>query len=443
MARTLVGTRIRERRRAQGMTQVALAGAVGISASYLNLIEHNKRGIAGRTLNALARELGAGPTDLTDGADETVIARLLDLSRTGVEDRAEVGRIEEFVGRYPGWARLLLHLGEVNRTQVERLRALSDRMAQDPFLAETMHEILSNITAIRSTAGILAGSDVPEPLRDRFLGNLARESERLASRAQNLVAFFEAEGGADAPDRPLAPEPTAWPTVLATPGVTVQTTAAPGDPNTASPPDSVALPSSDRQAHLGQAAAQRLAQVVRMMPEGVFEPVARRLAFDPLALAQHFEVAPWQVLWRLAHASPGSHQAGSGGSDFPEFGLIECDMSGAVLLRRSIPALPLPQYASACPLWPLYRAFARPDQVLRAVVDLPSGDRVMCYAVARATGHGGYDMPPMLRSTMAFAADPAVFPAAKEIRAPVLGGIHCSVCPRKACLERRADYILA
>ena len=76
MARTLMGTRIRERRRAKKLTQTALAKTVGISASYLNLIEHNRRGIAGRTLIALARELGMQPSDLSEGADAALINTL-------------------------------------------------------------------------------------------------------------------------------------------------------------------------------------------------------------------------------------------------------------------------------------------------------------------------------------------------------------------------------
>ncbi|MBV1903463.1 MAG: helix-turn-helix domain-containing protein, partial [Marinosulfonomonas sp.] len=47
---TLTGNRIRERRIQIGLRQSALAKAVGISASYLNLIEHNRRRIGGKLL---------------------------------------------------------------------------------------------------------------------------------------------------------------------------------------------------------------------------------------------------------------------------------------------------------------------------------------------------------------------------------------------------------
>ena len=46
----LTGSRIRERRVMAGQKQADLAKAIGISASYLNLIEHNRRRIGGKLL---------------------------------------------------------------------------------------------------------------------------------------------------------------------------------------------------------------------------------------------------------------------------------------------------------------------------------------------------------------------------------------------------------
>ena len=43
MRTSLIGATLRERRRARGITQAALAAQIGISASYLNLIESDKR----------------------------------------------------------------------------------------------------------------------------------------------------------------------------------------------------------------------------------------------------------------------------------------------------------------------------------------------------------------------------------------------------------------
>lgn len=412
MARTLIGTRIRERRRTQGRTQVSLARAIGISASYLNLIEHNKRGIAGKTLIALARELGMQPAELSDIGDEETITSLLEtaqVQQTGPRAGVEMDRVEEFVGRYPGWAGLIRDLARQNRSQTERLHAMSDRLAQDPFLAETMHQVLSNITAIRSTADILSDGDVPPALQARFLRNLAAESERLSDGARAIVDHFDA---ADSPDGTSAPDPAAWP----------------------APEDAAAQPGR-QLSRMRRAAAEALATARRLMPEAALEQAARRLDFDPLQLAAHFGVEPRLILLRLADMPARD--------GFPVFGLIECDMSGAILLRKPLAALNPPQFSSACPLWPVYRAFSRPGQMLRAVLDMPSGDRVLSWAIARAGEAGSYDVPPMMRSTMAFSTAAAVFPSGEGALPTILGGLHCSVCPRKDCPERRTNYILA
>ncbi|MEL7082586.1 MAG: helix-turn-helix transcriptional regulator, partial [Pseudomonadota bacterium] len=74
----LTGSRIRERRVISGLKQADLARHVGISASYLNLIEHNRRRIGGKLLLDIARVLSVEPAALTEGAEAALIATLRD-----------------------------------------------------------------------------------------------------------------------------------------------------------------------------------------------------------------------------------------------------------------------------------------------------------------------------------------------------------------------------
>ncbi|MCB1401108.1 MAG: transcriptional regulator, partial [Rhodobacteraceae bacterium] len=59
-------------------------------------------------------------------------------------------RIEEFVGRFPGWAALLAgrqaRIGQLERV----VESYAERMAQDPFLLTSLHEVLSAVTSLRS-----------------------------------------------------------------------------------------------------------------------------------------------------------------------------------------------------------------------------------------------------------------------------------------------------
>ncbi|TAG27321.1 MAG: XRE family transcriptional regulator, partial [Rhodobacterales bacterium] len=64
----LTGNRLRERRLANGIRQADLAAMVGISASYLNLIEHDRRKVHGALLARLADALGFDRTALAQGS---------------------------------------------------------------------------------------------------------------------------------------------------------------------------------------------------------------------------------------------------------------------------------------------------------------------------------------------------------------------------------------
>ena len=57
MAAPLIGRAVRRLRGEQGLSQQALAGRLGISASYLNLIEHEQRPVTASLLIKLAETL--------------------------------------------------------------------------------------------------------------------------------------------------------------------------------------------------------------------------------------------------------------------------------------------------------------------------------------------------------------------------------------------------
>lgn len=194
MARQLTGYRIRERRRQLGLTQAGVAKLVGISASYLNLIEANKRSIAGATLRRITTILDLDPDTLTGRTEQRMIDDLTELaaepllSDLGV-DEASVG---DLVGRHPAWAAALLAYSRAYRDQAQTVTALSDRLNQDPALADAVHQILTHVTTVRSTSEILETADDLEPdRRRRFHAILSAESARLSDVVQALAAFFD------------------------------------------------------------------------------------------------------------------------------------------------------------------------------------------------------------------------------------------------------------
>ena len=73
---TLTGSRVRERRLTLGMRQASVAKSAGISASYLNLIEHNRRRIGPDVLARLAQALAVDLAILSEVAEAGVVQDL-------------------------------------------------------------------------------------------------------------------------------------------------------------------------------------------------------------------------------------------------------------------------------------------------------------------------------------------------------------------------------
>ena len=77
MAAYQIGNRIRERRRALGLQpDRPREDRRNLSASYLNLIEHNRRSVGQKHLAAIARTLDL-PVDAFDGRAEVALAQNL------------------------------------------------------------------------------------------------------------------------------------------------------------------------------------------------------------------------------------------------------------------------------------------------------------------------------------------------------------------------------
>lgn len=194
MARSTIGLKIRDRRKALGVTQANLSARLGISASYLNLIESNKRNIGGGLLKKIADELGV-TVDLFDGAAERrLVNDLTELSGASILSRVPLDPADagDFASQHPQWAQALVMLHRAYHDRNEAVTALSDRLNQDPFLGDAIHIMLTNVAAIRSSSEILENIQDLEPQqRQRFLSIIASESNRLSDVAQALAAFFD------------------------------------------------------------------------------------------------------------------------------------------------------------------------------------------------------------------------------------------------------------
>lgn len=189
-----IGLRISTRRKALLLSQAALARAVGVSPSYLNLIEANKRQVGGSLLQRIALELGIGLEELTGEAEHRLMHELVeafaDPALAETDMGAEQARL--LVATNPAVAQVVARLYRAYAAAMTSAEAYADRLRADPILSQLLHQVLSGITAIRSGAEILdAVPDLSPEDQKRFLSSINRETRNLTAVAQNLIGQFD------------------------------------------------------------------------------------------------------------------------------------------------------------------------------------------------------------------------------------------------------------
>ncbi len=435
MARSaLTGTRIRARRNLRGLRQAELAREVGVSPSYLNLIEHNRRKVGAELLGALAQALGVSADALVEDGDSRLVESARAAALRSDATVEELERIDEFTGRFPGWAKVLAE----TQARVERLERvvehLNDRMTHDPYLGEALHEIISAVTSVQSTATILGDAQQIEPeWQARFHNNIVQDSARLAEGAVALVNYLDAGKNDE--------------TGLAAPQEEVEYWLASKDFHLpeleTGPADLEALLVG--QVELSSEASRQLARqwLDRFRADAVALPLEplrvalQELGAAPDQLADRFQVPFDQVLRRLALLPPKVMAQAS----LPAPGLVICDNSGTLVFRRGLEGFALPRFGGACPLWPLYQSLQRPYMRLRMPVMTAGrlGRRFLTYAYASAQTEMGFGMPNVLHATMLILPTDAVPDAGAE---PLSVGASCRTCAQLDCAARREPSIL-
>jgi transcriptional regulator with XRE-family HTH domain len=78
----------------------------GISGSYLNLIEHNRRRIGGKVLLSIAAALEIEPGALAQGAEKRLVTSLRDAAIARPDVEVDLSQLEDFADRFTDWARL-------------------------------------------------------------------------------------------------------------------------------------------------------------------------------------------------------------------------------------------------------------------------------------------------------------------------------------------------
>jgi predicted transcriptional regulator len=420
------GTRARNRRLDLGLRQAHVAKAVGISGSYLNLIEHNRRRIGGKLLGDLARVLDIDVALLGDEVGDAVLEPLKEAAAAFPDASVEDLRAEDLVARFPGWAALIAAQRRRIAQLEDRAEALSNRLAHDSQIANALHDVISTATAIRSTASILVETpDLDPDWLSRFHTNIDTDAARLAQSSQALLGFLDMEmeaGGAHVDSAMEQAEAVLAQSDFYLAGIDAGQAMHFGDVK------DVATRT------ILQDWATRAARDADRLPLAAFSQAARAVAYDPARLAARFGVSLDMVMRRLAHLPPSLNRADT---DHPLMGLAVCDGAGVVTFQKPVLDFRLPRSGAACPLWPLYQALTQPGRAIRRVVRLPGAARTPfeCFAFAAPVGDVAFGAEPRINATM------LVRPARTNDVVDVVGP-GCRVCDVQDCASRRHPSLL-
>jgi predicted transcriptional regulator/transcriptional regulator with XRE-family HTH domain len=456
--KSILGTRIRERRKELRISQSKLAQESGISASYLNLIEHNKRSIGGALLMKVAEGLDIELEELEDAGERRLhsllseIAHIPNIKELGVENE----RIGELIGRFPGWSRALHTLARSEQDSASKFLALADRLTHDSYLADSMQKILAGISSIRSATEILREFPDMKPKKTAQFQEIGiQESQKLTSIIESLVSYLEHPTSGRQNTTPINEVETLFEShqnrfeeIEDLANLSVSHSRTPNRFEKANGSklnkafitaiESIVNHQSGLNTEIARSHALESLKTYAIeslkAPMNTFEQTAKEHGYDVESIANTLSISLTTVCHRLT-ALPKA-------TGIPEFGYLLANASGTIISVRHTPDLAIPRFSSACPLWVIFRAQQSPETIIRQRAIFPNGDSFIFLARARNQGETGFGKPrhyltDMLIMSEASAESTVYAPRQAVPQEPV--GVSCRSCPRKGCIHRVTD----
>jgi len=436
MAAPLIGRTVRRLRQEQSMTQQALAVRLGISASYLNLIEHEQRAVTASLLIKLTETLQVDLTTLSGAQERQLEAGLREVFADVLLDQpVPEAEIAALASSSPAAGRAVLALyraWRVAREDSSGIALPSGRRLLMPHeeARDAFHEHANYFPDLEAAAEAVGATLPPEP---------AELNHAIAERLRRVHGLHIQVAPMDGALRRY-------------------------DPATRSLILSEQLPRESRGFHLASQLAlleardgveAQVAAIAPSTPEAgsvirlallnytagallmPYEPVrtaAMALRHDVDALAARFGVSFEQACHRLSSLQR------SGSRGVPFF-FLRVDPAGNVSKRFSAAGFPFARYGGSCPRWVVHAAFASPSQVQVQVAQLPDGATFLCFArcvTGRASAWG--EPPPTHVIAMGCEvahADALVYADGIELERAAVGiGLSCRLCDRQNCRSR-------
>ena len=130
MKKTFMGVKLRKLRAEHGLSQIALAHALGLSPSYLNQLEQNQRPLTVSVLLKLNRALGVDIQQFSEDEEARLVAGLREALAEAPESIA-LPELQEVAAQMPALGRAVMALHRRHLEALERIESMSLRLGDD------------------------------------------------------------------------------------------------------------------------------------------------------------------------------------------------------------------------------------------------------------------------------------------------------------------------
>ena len=452
-SKSMLGSRIRRLRRDKGLTQVQLAEQLGISPSYLNLIEHNQRPVTVPLLLKLSEALEADLASFTAGDEGRLAGELAEVFGDSLLAGygAQPAELRELAASSPALARGILALyrawRDAQQDSVLMAEKLFAQQQQRPGgllgwkpppeeeVSDFLQAHLNHFPVLEDAAESLwqeAGlgrGDVDRHLVEHLQAvHGVRVDVVPSSQAAGLVRRYDPEARRLLLSEVLAPRSRSF-------QLAHQIALLRCRPEFERLVEGNQLSSPDSRALARVALANYFAGAV-LMPYAPMLAAARDVRYDIELLGHRFRTSFEQVCHRLTTMQrPGVRGV--------PFHMTRVDIAGNVSKKFSASGIRFARFGGSCPRWNVHAAFLAPGFIRTQLSRMPDGTRYFCIARTVRKEGGGFRVP---QSRLAIGlgckvehAHELVYADGADLRtadADVPIGSTCRLCERTDCRQR-------
>jgi hypothetical protein len=393
-----LGAKVRALRRRENLSQVQLAERLGISASYLNLIESNRRPLPAALLIRLAQQFGVDLHVFATDEDARLVSDLLELFSDPIFENHGLTStdVREMATSSPATARAVLALYRAYQASRESTESLASRISQgeevsgaarsqlpSEEVSDLVQKHLNHFPELEEGAEELwrkARLDNEElyPGLVRYLEKVHGVQVRIArwGAERGIVRRFDVERKILTLSELL---PTRSRTFQLAHQIGLLTQRARIDRIADADP----LLTSDESRALARVALANYFAGAVIMPYAPFLQAARDERYDIDVIGRRFRVGFEQVCHRFTTLRrPGAEGI--------PFHMIRIDVAGNISKRFSASGIRFARFSGACPRWNIFAAFMTPGMIRIQISRMPDGAAYFCIARTIHKDAGGY-----------------------------------------------------